>query len=143
MGTPQNLVPFLTQTAAGIREKLTVFGNDYDTPDGSCIRDYIHVVDLADAHVKALAFLSQQSTNFFDVFNVGTGRGNTVLEVIHAFEAVTGVNLPYTIGPRRAGDVVKTWADTSKINRVLGWKATHSLEDCMRDSWRWQLTLPK
>jgi UDP-glucose 4-epimerase len=143
MGTPQNLVPFLTQTAAGIREKLTVFGNDYDTPDGSCIRDYIHVVDLANAHVKALAFLSQQSTNFFDVFNVGTGRGNTVLEVIHAFEAVTGVNLPYSIGPRRAGDVVKTWADTSKINRVLGWKATHSLEDCMRDSWRWQLTLPK
>jgi UDP-glucose 4-epimerase len=143
MGTPQNLVPFLTQTAAGIREKLTVFGNDYDTPDGSCIRDYIHVVDLADAHVKALAFLSKQSPNFFDVFNVGTGRGNTVLEVSHAFEAVTGVKLPYTIGPRRAGDVVKTWADTSKINRVLGWKATHSLEDCMQDSWRWQLTLPK
>lgn len=143
MGTPQNLVPFLTQTAAGIREKLTVFGNDYDTPDGSCVRDYIHVVDLADAHVKALAFLSQQSPNFYDVFNVGTGRGNTVLEVIHAFESVTGVPLPYTIGPRRAGDVVKTWADTSKINRVLGWQATHSLEDCMRDSWRWQLSLPK
>lgn len=143
MGTPQNLVPFLTQTAAGIREKLTVFGNDYDTPDGSCVRDYIHVVDLADAHVKALAFLSQQSPNFYDVFNVGTGRGNTVLEVIHAFESVTGVPLTYTIGPRRAGDVVKTWADTSKINRVLGWQATHSLEDCMRDSWRWQLSLPK
>ena len=141
MGTPQNLVPFLTQTAAGIREKLTVFGNDYDTPDGSCIRDYIHVVDLADAHVKALTFLSQQSPNFYDVFNVGTGRGNTVLEVIHAFEAVTGLKLPYEIGPRRAGDVVKTWADTSKINQVLGWRAPHTLEDCMRDSWRWQLAL--
>jgi len=141
MGTPQNLVPFLTQTAAGIREKLTVFGNDYDTPDGSCIRDYIHVVDLADAHVKALTFLSQQPPNFYDVFNVGTGRGNTVLEVIHAFEAVTGMKLPYEIGPRRAGDVVKTWADTSKINQELGWQATHTLEDCMRDSWRWQLAL--
>lgn len=143
MGTPQNLVPFITQTAAGIRQKLTVFGKDYDTPDGSCIRDYIHVVDLADAHVKALSFLFQQDLNFYEVFNVGTGKGNTVLEVIHAFEKVNGLQLAYEIGPRRAGDVVKTWADTTKINRVLGWQATHSLEDCVRDSWRWQLTLPK
>lgn len=141
MGTPQNLVPFITQTAAGIREKLTVFGNDYDTPDGSCIRDYIHVVDLADAHVKALSFLFQQDVNFYEVFNVGTGRGNTVLEVIHAFEKVNGLQLAYEIGPRREGDVIKTWADTTKINQVLGWHPKFSLEDCMKDSWRWQLTL--
>jgi UDP-glucose 4-epimerase len=143
MGTPQNLVPFLTQTAAGIREKLTVYGNDYDTPDGSCIRDYIHVVDLADAHVKALAFLFEKPLDFYEVFNVGSGRGNTVLEVIHAFEKVNGLQLAYEIGPRRAGDVVKTWADTTKINQVLGWYPKFSLEDCMRDSWRWQLTLPR
>jgi UDP-glucose 4-epimerase len=143
MGTPQNLVPFITQTAAGIREKLTVFGNDYDTPDGSCVRDYIHVVDLADAHVKALGFLFEKPLDFYEVFNVGTGRGNTVLEVIHAFEKVNGIKLAYEIGPRRAGDVVKTWADTTKINQVLGWYPKYSLEDCMRDSWRWQLTLPR
>ena len=143
IGTPQNLVPFITQTAAGIREKLTVFGNDYDTPDGSCIRDYIHVVDLADAHVKALHFLTDQPLNFYDVFNVGTGRGNTVLEVIHAFEAVNNLTLPYEIGPRRAGDVVKTWADTKKINQVLGWFPAYDLDACMRDSWRWQQFLMK
>lgn len=143
MGTPQNLVPFITQTAAGIREKLTVFGNDYDTPDGSCVRDYIHVVDLADAHVKALGFLFEKPLDFYEVLNVGTGRGNTVLEVIHAFEKVNGLKLAYEIGPRRAGDVVKTWADTTKINQVLGWYPKYSLEDCMRDSWRWQLTLPR
>jgi UDP-glucose 4-epimerase len=143
MGTPQNLVPFITQTAAGIRETLTVFGNDYDTPDGSCVRDYIHVVDLADAHVKALGFLFEKPLDFYEVLNVGTGRGNTVLEVIHAFEKVNGIKLAYEIGPRRAGDVVKTWADTTKINQVLGWYPKYSLEDCMRDSWRWQLTLPR
>ena len=143
MGTPQNLVPFITQTAAGIREKLTVFGNDYDTQDGSCVRDYIHVVDLADAHVKALGFLFEKPLDFYEVLNVGTGRGNTVLEVIHAFEKVNGIKLAYEIGPRRAGDVVKTWADTTKINQVLGWYPKYSLEDCMRDSWRWQLTLPR
>jgi UDP-glucose 4-epimerase len=143
MGPPQNLVPFITQTAAGIRQKLTVFGNDYDTPDGSCIRDYIHVVDLADAHVKALRFLFEKPLDFYEVFNVGTGRGNTVLEVIHAFEKVNGLKLAYEIGPRRAGDVVKTWADTTKINQVLGWHPKFSLDDCMKDSWRWQLTLSK
>lgn len=138
LGVPANLVPFITQTAAGIREKLTVFGDDYDTPDGSCVRDYIHVVDLADAHVKTLSFLQNQEMDFYDVFNVGTGNGNTVLEVIHAFEKVNGVKLNYQIGPRRVGDVVKTWADTTKINHVLGWHAKYSLEDSMRDSWRWQ-----
>ena len=141
MGPPQNLVPFITQTAAGIRQKLTVFGNDYDTPDGSCIRDYIHVVDLADAHVKALRSLFEKPLDFYEVFNVCTGRGNTVLEVIHAFEKVNGLKLAYEIGPRRAGDVVKTWADTTKINQVLGWHPKFSLDDCMKDSWRWQLTL--
>lgn len=141
LGVPQNLVPFITQTAAGIREKLTVFGDDYDTVDGSCVRDYIHVVDLADAHVKALSFLGKQDTDFYEVFNVGTGNGNTVLEVIHAFENVSGVKLNYVIGPRRAGDVVKTWADTTKINQVLGWYPKFSLEDSMRDSWNWQKSL--
>ncbi|MDX5340458.1 MAG: UDP-glucose 4-epimerase GalE [Cyclobacteriaceae bacterium] len=141
LGVPQNLVPFITQTAAGIREKLTVFGNDYDTPDGSCVRDYIHVMDLADAHVKALDFLKDQNTNFYEVFNVGTGNGNTVLEVIHAFEKVNGLKLNYTIGPRRPGDVVKTWADTTKIKNVLGWSPKFSLEDSMRDSWNWQKSL--
>ena len=141
LGVPQNLVPFITQTAAGIREKLTVFGNDYDTVDGSCVRDYIHVVDLADAHVKALSFLGKQDLDFYEVFNVGTGHGNTVLEVIHAFEKVSGVKLNYVIGPRRPGDVVKTWADTTKINQVLGWYPQYSLEDSMRDSWNWQKSL--
>jgi len=141
IGIPQNLVPFITQTAAGIREKLVVFGDDYDTSDGSCIRDYIHVVDLANAHGKALAYLFSQELNFFDVFNVGTGKGNTVLEVIRSFESVTGLKLNYEIGPRRAGDVIKTWADTRKINQELGWYAKYTLDDCMRDSWRWQQTL--
>lgn len=138
LGVPANLVPFVTQVAAGIREKLTVFGDDYDTADGSCVRDYIHVVDLADAHVKTLSFLQGQKADFYDVFNVGTGNGNTVLEVIHAFEKVNGVKVNFVIGPRRPGDVIKTWADTTKINEVLGWKAKYSLEDSMRDSWNWQ-----
>ena len=141
IGTPANLVPFVTQTAAGIREKLTVFGDDYDTTDGSCVRDFIHVMDLADAHVKALAYLGEQEANFYDVFNVGTGKGNTVLEVIKTFEAVNNVKLNYEIGPRRAGDVIKIWADTTKINEVLDWHPSYSLEDSMRDSWNWQKTL--
>lgn len=143
LGVPANLVPFVTQVAAGIREKLTVYGNDYDTVDGSCVRDYIHVVDVADAHVKALAYLNAQSNDFYDVFNVGTGNGNTVLEVIHAFEKVNGLKLNYVIGPRRPGDVEKTWADTTKINQVLGWYPKFSLEDSMRDSWNWQKSLKK
>jgi len=138
IGKPNNLVPFITQTAAGIREKLTIFGNDYDTSDGSCVRDFIHVMDLADAHVKAFNYLSDKPVDFYDVFNVGTGRGNTVLEVIHAFEQVNGVKLNYEIGPRRPGDVVKIWADTQKINEVLGWAPSKTLEDSMRDSWNWQ-----
>lgn len=141
LGVPNNLVPFITQTGAGIREKLTVFGNDYDTPDGSCIRDYIHVMDLADAHVKALAYLFGQKDNFYDLFNVGTGNGNTVLEVIKTFEKVSGISLNYQIGPRRPGDIEKVWANTDKINKALGWKAQYSLEDSLRDSWNWQKKL--
>lgn len=141
LGTPNNLVPFITQTAAGIREKLTVFGDDYDTPDGSCIRDYIHVVDLADAHLRAFSYLENQPADFYEVFNVGTGQGNSVLEVIQTFEKVSGQKLNYEIGPRRPGDVVQVWADTTKINQVLGWYPKFSLEDSMRDSWNWQKSL--
>ncbi len=140
-GKPNNLVPFVTQTAAGIREKLTVFGGDYDTPDGTCIRDYIHVVDLADAHMRAIQYLDDQDQDFYDVFNVGTGRGNTVLEVIQSFEKVSGEKLNYEIGPRRPGDVIKVWADTTKINDLLGWSPQKSLDDSMRDSWNWQKSL--
>lgn len=141
IGVPANLVPFVTQTGAGIREKLTVFGNDYDTPDGTCVRDYIHVMDLAEAHVKSIAYLQDKGDNFYDIFNVGTGNGNTVMEIIKSFEKVSGKNLNYVVGPRRDGDIEKVWADTEKIERLLGWKAKHSLEDALRDSWNWQLAL--
>lgn len=141
IGVPANLIPFVTQTAAGIREKITVFGSDYNTIDGTCVRDYIHVMDLADAHVKALAYLSVQKNNFYDIFNVGTGRGNTVLEVIKTFETVSGQKLNYEIGPRRPGDIEKVWANTDKINKILGWEAKYSLEDSLRDSWNWQKKL--
>ncbi len=141
LGVPNNLVPFITQTAAGIREKLTVFGDDYDTPDGSCVRDYIHVMDLADAHVKALAYLLKGEEPLYEVFNVGTGNGNTVLEVIHAFEKITGEKLNYQIGSRRPGDVVKVWASTDKIMSELAWTPKYSLEDSMRDAWNWQCKL--
>ena len=138
-GIPSNLVPFLTQTAAGLRPSLTVFGNDYDTPDGTCIRDFIHVVDLAKAHVKALELLDKQADNdYYDVFNVGTGNGNTVLELITTFEAVSQVKLNYKIGPRRPGDVEKIYAQADKVNQVMNWKATKTLADALRDAWRWQ-----
>lgn len=140
-GVPSNLVPFVTQAAAGIREKITIFGDDYDTADGTCVRDYIHVVDLADAHVKALGYLDKQEIDFYDVFNVGTGNGNTVLEVVQTFERVNGLKLNYQIGPRRPGDVVKIWADTQKINQILGWSPRFTLEDSLRDSWNWEKTL--
>lgn len=142
LGVPNNLVPFVTQTAAGLREKLTVFGADYDTPDGSCIRDYIHVVDLANAHVKALAYLEKQNTDvFYDIFNVGTGQGNSVLELIQTFEKVTGEKLNYAVGPRRQGDVEKVYANVDKANKELDWHVEHSLEDSLRDSWNWQKKL--
>ncbi len=138
LGVPNNLVPFVTQTAAGLRKQLTVFGNDYATPDGSCVRDYIHVVDLAEAHVRALAWMEERSAPVCEVFNIGTGRGNSVLEVLHAFEQQTGVSLHYVIGPRRAGDTTSVFADTTKSRDVLGWVAQHDLGDALRDAWRWQ-----
>lgn len=141
-GVPQNLVPFLTQTAMGIREKLSVFGDDYDTPDGSCIRDYIYVVDLAKAHVIAMnRILEGKQKQPSEVFNVGTGRGLSVLELINAFESSTGVKLNYQIAPRRAGDIVKVWANPSYANNELGWKAETSIEDTLRSAWNWQVHL--
>jgi UDP-glucose 4-epimerase len=141
-GVPSNLVPFITQTAAGLRKSLTVFGSDYNTPDGTCIRDFIHVVDLAKAHVKALDLLeSQTDTNYYDVFNVGTGEGYTVLQLINTFEEVNGVKLNYTIGPRREGDVEQIYAQSDKVNNVMKWHAEKSMADALRDAWNWQLKL--
>lgn len=143
IGTPQNLVPFVTQTAAGWREKLVVFGNDYDTPDGTNIRDYIHVVDLARAHVSALAFLDKQRPSTYDICNCGTGKGTSVLEVIKGFEKATGVKLNYEIGPRREGDVVKTYASVKRAKEMLGWEAEFTLLQALADAWRWQQTLKR
>jgi len=138
-GVPQNLVPYITQTAMGIREQLSVFGDDYDTPDGSCIRDYINVVDLAKAHVNAIArILDKKQDEPVEVFNVGTGKGLSVLELVHAFEAATGVKLNYKIAGRRAGDIVKVWANPEKANKVLGWHAEATVEDTLRSAWKWQ-----
>jgi UDP-glucose 4-epimerase len=141
LGTPNNLVPYVTQAAAGIREKLTVFGNDYPTPDGSGVRDFIHVVDLAQAHTKTLKFLETKSAPFYDVFNVGTGKGNSVLEIIKTFEKVNQVKIPYQIGPRREGDIATCFADPSKIKREMDWQSQKSLEDSLRDAWNWQKNL--
>ncbi|MCM1368793.1 MAG: UDP-glucose 4-epimerase GalE [Candidatus Amulumruptor caecigallinarius] len=144
VGVPQNLVPYLTQTAAGIRKELTVFGNDYNTPDGSCIRDYIDVNDLAEAHVVAMKrMLNNENSDSIEIFNLGTGRGLSVLELINAFESATGVKVPYKIGTRREGDIEKIWADPAKANNVLGWKASTPVEDTMRNAWAWQCTLPR
>jgi UDP-glucose 4-epimerase len=132
-------VPFITQTAAGLRKELSVFGNDYPTPDGSCIRDYIHVVDLAKAHVVALQrILLEQNKSNFELFNLGTGRGSSVLEVVHAFEKVTGLKLNYKIVDRRPGDVVSVYADTQKANKELGWKAEKTMEDALSSAWKWE-----
>ena len=141
-GVPQNLIPFLTQTAIGIRKELSVFGNDYNTPDGSCIRDFINVVDLAKAHVNALErMLEDKSEEKLEVFNLGTGVGLSVLELINAFETATGVKVPHKIVGRREGDIEKVWANPDRANNVLGWKATTSIEDTMRSAWNWQLRL--
>lgn len=142
IGTPENLVPYVTQTAAGIREELVVFGDDYDTPDGTCIRDYIHVVDLAAAHVSALRALDN-SGDQVRVYNLGTGAGSSVMEVIKGFEEATGVSVAYTIGERRAGDVVQIYANAEKSNRDLNWKAEKSLQDALADAWRWEQKLTK
>lgn len=138
-GVPQNLVPYLTQAAAGIRKELTVFGTDYDTPDGSCIRDYIDVVDLARAHVVAMTrMLDGADTEPIEIFNLGTGRGVSVLELISAFEQSTGVKVPYRIGERREGDIEKIWADPRKANEVLGWRAEIPVAETVRKAWAWQ-----
>lgn len=139
LGVPQNLVPFITQTAIGLREQLSVFGDDYNTPDGTCIRDYIHVVDLAKAHVTALKrLINKANAEKVEVFNLGTGKGSSVLEVIRAFENATGHKLNYKIVPRRPGDVTEAYADTTKANDVLGWKAELSLEDALASAWKWE-----
>lgn len=141
---PNNLVPVITQVAAGIRPSMTVFGNDYDTPDGTCVRDYIHVVDLAQSHIAATErLLNKGNKKPFEIFNIGTGRGNTVLEVINAFEKANNVKLNYTIGKRRPGDVEKVWADTTLANNELGWKAKLSLDDIVRSAWKWEQQLAK
>jgi UDP-glucose 4-epimerase len=141
-GVPQNLIPYLTQTAIGIREKLNVFGDDYNTPDGSCVRDFINVVDLAKAHVVAIARILQQKQKAkVETFNIGTGRGLSVLELISIFEQATGVKLNYQIVGRRAGDIEKVWANPDYANTELGWKAETSIEDTLRSAWAWQLKL--
>lgn len=144
LGVPNNLVPYITQTAAGIREKLTINGNDYDTPDGTNVRDYIHVVDLAQAHVVAVRRLLEKTgeTNV-EIFNVGTGRGNSVLEVVQTFEQVSGQPLNYAIGPRRAGDVPAIYADATKAEKVLGFKTEKTLAEALESAWKWQQALGK
>ena len=142
IGVPQNLVPYITQTAAGIRKELTVFGDDYNTPDGSCIRDYIDVVDLAKAHVIAVErMLEDKSDEKIEIFNLGTGNGLSVLQLINTFEEATGVKVPHKIVGRRAGDIEKVWANPTYANEVLGWKADTPIADTMRSAWAWQCKL--
>jgi len=143
-GIPENLVPYITQTAYGLRDELKVYGNDYDTPDGSCIRDYLHVVDLAKAHVIAVErLIGKRNKKRYEVFNLGTGRGVSVLEAIHAFEKATGIKLRYRITGRRPGDIEKIWADPALANKELGWKALSTLEECMRTAWEWEKNIRK
>jgi UDP-glucose 4-epimerase len=144
IGTPQNLVPFITQTGAGLRDQLSVFGNDYPTIDGTCIRDYIHVVDLAHAHIAALKrLINHENETNYEVFNIGTGKGSSVLEVITIFEEVSGQKLNYKIVGRRTGDVISAYADTSKANQVLGWKSKLSLRDALLSAWNWEKSLKR
>ncbi len=139
LGVPQNLVPFITQTGMGLRQELSVYGDDYPTPDGTAVRDYIHVVDLAKAHVIAMQrLLNKKNLNQVETFNLGTGTGSSVLEVIHAFEKVSGQKLPYKIVARREGDITEAYANTDKANTVLGWKAQSTLEEAMASAWKWE-----
>jgi UDP-glucose 4-epimerase len=143
-GVPENLVPYITQTAYGLRDELKVYGNDYDTPDGSCIRDYLHVVDLAKAHVIAVKrLIEKKNRKRYEVFNLGTGRGVSVLEIIHSFEKATGIKLKYRITERRPGDIEKIWADPALANRELGWETRSSLEECLRTAWEWEKNIRK
>lgn len=140
-GIPNNLMPYIAQVAVGRRDHLTVFGGDYPTPDGTCLRDYIHVMDLANGHVKAVEYATNHKG--VEVFNLGTGTPYSVLDIIHAFEKATGVKVKYEIGPRRAGDLPKFWADSTKAQKVLGWHAERTLEDMCRDTWNWQAKNPE
>lgn len=141
-GIPNNLLPFITQTASGIREKLIVFGKDYDTADGTCVRDYIHVTDLANAHVKAIQWLEAQPIGKIEIFNVGTGKGTSVLEMIVAFEKVTGKALNWEFGPRRGGDVPEIFANASKTEREFNWKAQFTIQEAIQDAWKWENNMP-
>ncbi|MEN9488247.1 MAG: hypothetical protein RL494_512 [Bacteroidota bacterium] len=144
IGVPQNLIPYITQTGIGLRQELSVYGNDYPTPDGTCIRDYIHVVDLAKAHVIALQrLLNKKNIEKVETFNLGTGTGSSVLEVITAFEKVSGRKLPYKIVPRREGDVVSAYANTDKANAVLGWKVQSTLKEALASAWKWEQKIRK
>ncbi len=140
-GVPNNLIPFVTQTAMGIREQLTIFGNDYNTEDGTCIRDYIYVVDLAKAHVAAMTRVLDKDTDKIEYFNIGTGSGNSTLEIVTTFEKATGVKVNWKFGPRREGDIEKIWGDCTKANTVMGWKADTPLEDVLASAWKWQQKL--
>ena len=142
-GVPNPLSPYVTQTAMGIRKELTIFGNDYNTPDGTCIRDYIYVVDLAKAHVAAMRRVLDEDTDAVEYFNIGTGNGNSTLEIVETFEKATGVKLNWKYGPRREGDIEKIWGNVDKANKVLGWKAEAKLEDVLRSAWKWQEKLRK
>lgn len=137
-GVPNNLIPFVTQTAMGIRKELTIFGNDYNTPDGTCIRDYIYVVDLAKAHVAAMKRILDKKSDNIEYFNIGTGHGNTTREIVETFEKATGVKVNWKFGPRRKGDIEKIWGDCTKANTVLGWKAETPLSDVLASAWKWQ-----
>ncbi|WP_417943013.1 UDP-glucose 4-epimerase GalE [Flavobacterium sp. RS13.1] len=144
LGVPQNLVPFITQTGVGLRKELSVYGNDYPTPDGTCVRDYIHVVDLAKAHVIAMQRLvNKTNTEKLEIFNLGTGKGSSVLEVIKAFEKASGQKLPYKIVARREGDVTEAYANTDKANNILGWKTQLSLDDAIASAWKWEQKIRK
>ncbi|MFT6845134.1 MAG: UDP-glucose 4-epimerase [Flavobacteriales bacterium] len=141
LGVPNNLVPFITQTAAGWRDMLTIYGNNYDTPDGTCVRDYIHVVDLANAHMAALNWTQKQQTSVAEVFNIGTGNGNSVMDVVKTFEKISEVKLNYRIGQRRSGDVDAVYGSVDKAREVLGWNTTMSMEDALTHAWNWQKKL--
>jgi UDP-glucose 4-epimerase len=140
LDAPQNLVPIITQTAAGVRESFVVYGVDYNTQDGSCIRDFIHVVDLAHAHVKALKFIEENNFSY-EIFNIGTGKGYSVLEIINTFEKISGIKLKYSIAPRREGEIEKIYSDVTKSKSILGWEAKFSLEEALVDAWNWEKKL--
>ena len=141
IGVPMNLIPFVTQTAIGVRKQLKIFGNDYNTPDGTCIRDYIYVVDLAKAHVAAMTRVLEEDTEPVEIFNIGTGRGLSTLEVVEGFEKATGVKVNWEYAPRREGDIEKVWGNVDKANKVLGWKADTPIADVLASAWKWQKKL--